>query len=371
MKINLILIVVILLTLNILGFSLKLTSNNKLVEGEILENNTYLSEIDSNLENFTIIVLPDTQYYSQNYSWIFDNQTLWIKENIEKMNIVFVSHLGDLVQNWYSIDEWENANRSMSVLDGVVSWGVLPGNHDGFDDGNLLNYNYYFAYERFSDESWYGGAYQNNNTNSYQLFSGGGEDYIIFHLQYSPTQNVLSWASDVIDLFPEKKVIISTHEYIFSTHEYMVSFSDVGRSEIGEIIWEKLVKPHFDQIFLVLCGHNSWFAENTIVDFVDGAVVYQLLSDYQDRDNGGNGWLRILEFSPEDDKIFVKTYSPYLDEFEIDSNSQFVLDIGISNSTDGLTQFHYLVIVIVLTSTILSLIIFLKKRLNKSNTKNI
>ncbi|MHA1541991.1 MAG: metallophosphoesterase, partial [Candidatus Hodarchaeales archaeon] len=228
--------------------------------------------------------------------------TLWIKENIEKMNIVFVSHLGDLVQNWYSIDEWENANRSMSVLDGVVSWGVLPGNHDGFDDGNLLNYNYYFAYERFSDESWYGGAYQNNNTNSYQLFSGGGEDYIIFHLQYSPTQNVLSWASDVIDLFPEKKVIISTHEYIFSTHEYMVSFLDVGRSEIGEIIWEKLVKPHFDQIFLVLCGHNSWFAENTIVDFVDGAVVYQLLSDYQDRDNGGNGWLRILEFSPEDDK---------------------------------------------------------------------
>jgi len=69
MKINLILIVVILLTLNILGFSLKLTSNNKLVEGEILENNTYLSEIDSNLENFTIIVLPDTQYYSQSYSW--------------------------------------------------------------------------------------------------------------------------------------------------------------------------------------------------------------------------------------------------------------------------------------------------------------
>jgi len=322
MKINLILIVVILLALNILGFSLKLTSNNKLVEGEILENNTYLSEIDSNLENFTIIVLPDTQYYSQNYPWIFDNQTLWIKENIEKMNIVFVSHLGDLVQNWYSIDEWENANRSMSVLDGVVSWGVLPGNHDGFDDGNLLNYDRYFSFERFSGESWYGGAYQNNNTNSYQLFSGGGEDYIIFHLQYNPPQDVLSWASDVIDLFPEKKVIISTHEY-------MVGYYGIGRSwGIGEMIWEELVKPHSDQIFLVLCGHYS--VEMTLVDFVGGGVVYQLLSDFQDRDNGGDGWLRILEFSPADEKVFLRTYSPYLDEFEVDSDSQFVIDIDIS-----------------------------------------
>lgn len=42
-------------------------------------------------------------------------------------------------------------------------------------------------------------------------------------------------------------------------------------------------------------------------------TVHTLLADYQARTNGGNGWLRILEFVPPENKINVKTYSPWLD----------------------------------------------------------
>ena len=73
-----------------------------------------------NLENFTIIVLPDTQYYLESYPWVFDNQTQWIVDNIENMNIIFVTHLGDVVDEWNDLDQWENANRSLSTLDGNV-----------------------------------------------------------------------------------------------------------------------------------------------------------------------------------------------------------------------------------------------------------
>jgi len=58
-------------------------------------------------------------------------QTEWVKENRDKENIVFVTHVGDVVNDHKQApDEWVVAQRAMSVLDGVVPWGVAIGNHD-------------------------------------------------------------------------------------------------------------------------------------------------------------------------------------------------------------------------------------------------
>ena len=269
-----------------------------------------------NLENFTIIVLPDTQYYSEYNPLVFDNQTQWIVNNVESMNIVFVTHLGDIVDDWDAIAQWENANHSMSKLDGNVPWGVLAGNHDGIL-ADQTNFEKYFGPERFENESWYGGSYQNNNKNNYQLLSAGGDDYLILNLQYSPTNEILEWAGSIIENYPSRRVIVSVHEYI--------EWSYLGwRSYIGERIFQRLVKPHADQIFLVLCGHIDRIEHAT--ELIDGHTVHELVSDYQEQSNGGNGWLKILEFSPLQDKIFVKTYSPYLGKFNHGSESEFTLD---------------------------------------------
>ena len=281
--------------------------------------------IDSK-EKFSIVVLPDTQYYSESYPWIFENQTQWIIENKESMNIVFVTHLGDLVDHPLSIEEWNNANTSMSKLDGNVPYGVLPGNHDGAESGaDLTNYNNYFGFGRFNNESWYGGAYQNINTNNYQLFSAGGDDFLIFHIQFNPDDAVLAWASEVIDQYPSRMVIVSTHDFVHGYNYYSNS-----RSEIGNNMWKKLVKPHVDQIFLVLSGHYE--NEERITSLEDGYFIHQLLSDYQHKPNGGNGWLRIIEFSVINSEISIKTYSPYLNQYKTDSNSQFILDEKITES---------------------------------------
>jgi len=98
---------------------------------------------------------------------------------------------------------------------------------------------------------------------------------------------------------------------------------DGTRTTNGDHIWQDFVVHHADQIFLVLCGHNH--GENMRTDIVDGYTVYQLLADYQDRTNGGNGWLRVLKFIPSEDTVTVQTYSPYLDQYEIDADSQFNL----------------------------------------------
>src|SRR4029450_8703975 len=85
-------------------------------------------------------------------------------------------------------------------------------------------------------------------------------------------------------------------------------------------------------LFLMLCGHVP--GEGRRQDTFNGNTIYTLLSDYRSRPNGGNGWLRIVEFSPAQNVIRVKTYSPWLDQYEADpdSSSQFTLPYNMSSS---------------------------------------
>ena len=81
-------------------------------------------------QNFSIVVLPDTQHYSECYPGIFTNQTQWIVDNQDRLNIKFVIHEGDIVEDADNDTQWMSANKSMSVLDGKIPYGILPGNHD-------------------------------------------------------------------------------------------------------------------------------------------------------------------------------------------------------------------------------------------------
>jgi hypothetical protein len=303
-----------------------LTGNQNPINITMDEDKTVTATFNEIQGTFTIIVLPDTQFYSQSYPAIFTNQTQWIVNNVAGMNVSFVLHEGDIVNSDIAA-QWINANGSMSLLNGYVPWAVLPGNHDGTDVGgpseNLINYNTYFPYSRFSSETWYGDAYNDINTNSFVLFSGGGDDYIIFNFQYHPSDAVLAWANTTLAAWPNRRAIVVTHDYLNTGGT---------RTTEGNHIWNNFVAPHADQIFLVLCGHmhSASTSEARRQDTVNGYVVYQLLADYQERPNGGNGWLRILQFHPAEDKIYVKTYSPYLNSYETDEDSQFILDYEMS-----------------------------------------
>ncbi len=275
--------------------------------------------------DFCLVVLPDTQCYCSDYPDIFSNQTQWIVDNVADRNVVFVTHEGDIVETDIDDAQWRVANASLSKLDGHIPWNLCPGNHDGDWTDPLMDgyffFNKYFDYARFNGQSWYGGAYRNNftlkfqNANNYELFSGAGEEYLIFHFQYYPSDNVLEWANTTIHDYPDRRVIITTHDYLKT---------DGNRSAIGEGIWEGFIKYHTPQIFLVLCGHNSREARST--DTSTGYNVHQLMANYQSDVNGGNGLLRLLEFRPAENKIFVRTFSPYLNSYETDSDSQFTLD---------------------------------------------
>ncbi len=287
--------------------------------------------------NFSIVVLPDSQFYCSDYPDIFSNQTRWIVDNAASKNVVFVSHEGDIVDTDIDSEQWWRANVSMSKLDGHVPWGVCPGNHDGDWLDPLMYgwpfFNQYFGYDRFNGQSWYGGAYKNKyterfeNANNYELFSGGGGDYLIFHFQYDPSDDVLAWANATVRDYPSRRVIVTTHYYLGVNG---------NRSAIGNKIWNGFIKHNTSQVFLVLCGHLSREARST--DTSTGHKVYQIMANYQGDINGGNGLLRILEFRPAENKIFVRTFSPYTNTYETDLDSEFALDYIMTDEIPELSS---------------------------------
>jgi hypothetical protein len=272
-------------------------------------------------EEFTVIVLPDTQNYAALYPEIFDAQTRWIANNVDDLNIAFVTHEGDVVDDARDRAQWENADRSLSRLDGVVPYGLLPG--DGDQPTTL--YNEHFPYTRYDDEPWYGGHHGSRNDNSFQLISASGQDLLFLHVGWEPSDEVLEWADSVLDAHRDRKALITIHRFL----RY-----DGDRLSRDDEIFARLVEAN-DNVYFVFCGHLT--AEVLRTDRVDGRNVHQLLADYQALESGGSGWLRILRFVPADDRVHVETYSPWLDRYQRDDDSEFSLDFPMEDSSGSRT----------------------------------
>ncbi len=287
---------------------------------------------------FSIVMLPDTQRYSEKRPDLFFAQTNWIKQNRDRENIVFVTHVGDMVQNRSrEPSEWKVADEAMAVLDGVVPYGIAIGNHD-YDSGDgaqkgvaTMFLQHFNPDRRFKDRPWYGGA-SRNGLNSYELFSGGGIDFVILHLEVNAPDEALAWAKDVLERHPTRPAIVSTHIYLRGRHgigrETRCEYRTGGNS--GEQIWQKLVRGR-PQIFMVLCGHVAT-EYHQVSENDAGGKVLEILADYQDRENGGDGWLRIIRFMPAHGEIRVQTYSPSRRRFETDADSRFSFPWGFGKS---------------------------------------
>ena len=86
--------------------------------------------------DFSLGVLPDTQFYSQNTPNTrfaqYLAQTQWLVDTRGQYNTQFVTHEGDVVQNIDAVaDEWTRASQAMSTLENAdVPYSIVPGNHD-------------------------------------------------------------------------------------------------------------------------------------------------------------------------------------------------------------------------------------------------
>ena len=311
---------------------------------------------NAQIAKFSIVLLPDTQKYLQNNTpEMFTAQTQWIADNHLIENIKFVMHEGDIVHS-NTAAEWQRANESMSILDGVVPYSLLPGNHDMGSNGSADTrdtslYNEYFPVSRYQNTPTFGGVYEPEKyDNNYHTFSAGGTDWLVLSLEFAPRDPVIAWANAVVENHPNHRVIVVTHCYMHedeSRHSgqpwnpdyYNISFHKDGVND-GEEIWNKFVKLH-SNISFVFSGHVLYDGLGRMVsEGLKENDVYQILTNFQSYNNGGDGYLRILEIDPSANTFTAKSYSPYLDEYKTDNQNQYTynnVDLGPPNGGGGTT----------------------------------
>ena len=320
---------------------------------------TYEKPALENKKSFTVIMVPDIQNYVK---WganqpILDLMSAWIDHNLDSLNIKMVLCMGDLVNNNEKImndydgdqttdQQWKSASRFFDRFNGKVPYMAATGNHDYSIDreGNRTSrYNEFFTIEKNYLNQKYlvqqGRDEQGKQTlanSAYELKNLNGKDYLFLTVEYAPRDTVITWAKKVAAMAEYKN-----HRIVMSTHSYLSTKDSLGEADVswlywepyrinnmiqkspriklplansGKQIWQKLVKPA-SNIELVLSGHYS--GEGYRKDKNDkGKTVHQILFDAQSMGgggrigNGGDGWLRILEFFPDNKTVKVRTFSP-------------------------------------------------------------
>ena len=297
---------------------------------------------------FTFVVVPDTQNYviTETNSHIMAQQMNWILDQRDELNTVFAAGVGDIVSNHISTAQWNRASAHLAILDNAgLPNSVVPGNHD-FDTatGAFSLYNQYLPVSRYAAAGWnsptvsYGGymgqdqfgddPVDRQNMNNYSLFSASGMDFLVLSLELNAPDVTLDWAKRVLAAYPTRRAIVATHSFVNVNGDITQQIVRTdGGGNSGLDIWQKLIAPSCS-IFLVVNGHftdgERGEAKRTDSNAC-GRPVHSILTDYQGRPNGGDGWLRYYTFVPASNEIRAATYSPFLGGFESDADSSFVL----------------------------------------------
>lgn len=291
--------------------------------------------------SFSIVVLPDTQaYVTAQSEFYFDSEVSWILNNRESQKVVFVSHVGDIINRYKADAEWTIARRQMLRLSDHVPFGISVGNHDMQSDGRSEKFQTTFPASLFQQQPWYGGQIK-NNANSFQLFSAGGMDFVFLHLECNAPDEVLEWASGVLTQHSDRRAIITTHMYLGPRDrpQKPEDYYDAPKGRMTwhkthgtqgntpQQMWEKCFRKHAN-LFLICCGDQSRTqAMHRSVQGDHGNTVHESLSDYR------GGFFRIYRFLPGDHQIQVITYSAHQQQLcrgtkivpDVDDH-QFVLD---------------------------------------------
>ncbi|TZF82537.1 serine/threonine protein phosphatase [Pedobacter sp. BS3] len=302
----------------------------------------------SNPDSWSMILLPDPQTYVkfERNQPIFNLMTSWIGENIDPLHIKMVLCTGDLVEHNTTIDldpgkanqspeaQWKAVAAGLGKLDGKVPYVAVAGNHDyGIikpADDRKSHYGTYFPVDKnplnkaiLREIGLNAEGVPTLENAAYELISPQGRKFLVLALEFAPRNAVIDWANKVVNQpkYKDHTVILITHSYMQADNERIKKENyKIADANYGEDIWQKLVKPS-KNIEMVIAGHigkpnnmRAHVAFRTDTN-AGGKKVQQMVFNAQALGggwygNGGDGWLRILEFLPDGKTVKVKTFSP-------------------------------------------------------------
>ena len=298
-------------------------------------------------KSFSMILMGDPQGYTK-YDInqpLFELTTAWCADNIDNLRIKAVLCTGDLVEqnenivrnrdmlNQTSRQMWEWASHCMERLDNKVPYIISTGNHEyGYvrGDEGFTNFPKYFPFERNSKwadclvSSFPSRTGQVSLENAaYEFEEDTWGKLLVIAVEWSPRDDVLNWARDLAaNRYKDHKVILLIHSFLCEESARRTDDEPykIQPRNYGQGVWDKLVYPA-GNILMVISGHMGEVGgfEKSVAYRKDknaaGRNVHQMMFNVQTlgggwEGNGGDGWLRILEFMPDGKTVKVRTYSP-------------------------------------------------------------
>lgn len=302
----------------------------------------------SNPASYTWIWLPDPQTYQKfgRNQALFDGMINWIKDQRKKLNIQLVFCTGDLVEqnnilqpdsingDQTSLEQWTAVSTAFNKLNNIVPYILCTGNHDyGIKsaENRYSQFNSYFppqgnplTYSILVEMAPNSEGAKTLENACYEWKSPTGQLFLLFSLEFAPRKTILQWTKEVAarPQYRQHIALIITHSYLNSTGERIVKENyAVTDANYGETIWKEVVQPS-SNIRFVFSGHigNSDAHKDQVGYRLDtnraNKQVHQVVFNAQREGggwhgNGGDGWLRILEFLPDKKTIQVHTFSPF------------------------------------------------------------
>jgi hypothetical protein len=287
------------------------------------------------LSTFALAVLPDTQFYSR-YATLAENdqfarkfnsepfsaQTHWVADNANTLNIPFLIHLGDIVDQVNKPEQWTVADNAMRVLENAkIPYSVLAGNHDVLLDREyagdqstatdaqrvLANEPYLktFSPARAQKTATFGGR-DPSGFHEFHIFQAEGQKFLVLSLSWRISDGGIAWARKVMQDNPTLPAILVNHQLL------NIGADGISPLEVpyGLMLWEKLINDN-DQIFMTLNGHYHGASRLTKINAY-GNAVEEMVVDYQMAYQGGNGLMRLYEFDLTGNEIRVLSFSPWV-----------------------------------------------------------
>lgn len=289
--------------------------------------------------DFSIAVLPDTQEYTAEQlggkAEMLDAQVEWILANRASRNIVYVTTEGDISNDGNKIPvQWLRATNALYRLEDPartglpegLPWSAVVGNHDTRAGGTLL-FNEFLGTNHFARRSYYGGHFGTNNDSHFDRFSAGGQDFIVLALTMNAgnNTNLMQWANEVLHANVNRRAIVVTHSLLGpAAWPHPAPWTSEGLA-----IFPALTNN--PNLFLMLCGHRHGEGRRHEV-IGNGHSIDVVLSDYQSYTNGGNGFMRLMEFSPSRETIRVKTFSPWTKQWTTNTDGCFTIPWAVAAS---------------------------------------
>jgi len=240
----------------------------------------------------------------------------WILSNKDSKNIQYVMGLGDITQSFntnqtYYDEEWQLAKEALSLLDGKLGYSLVRGNHDissGMNGVFGVGNRYYNDLAQlaattdaegrpmaaFRDETKIEDSYR-------KIVTSNGDKYIIFTLEYYPTEDTVTWLNEALTANSDYTAIITLHAFLNKDATFVNDFETTTPSEDAvsdtwnqtatggnvepKVLWENALSKHAN-VKLILSGHVA--NEDIVVNQLkgeNGNTVTCMLIDGQNIDS--------------------------------------------------------------------------------------